>query len=276
MSTLSTLGNLKSDGKSVFINGVENVSEARHIYSIVHEALMDSHIPIAKPIGFKLSHSSSSSGGVLKSMHTYSVETLPEVMTNISKLIIKDWFCTDSHMLLANIYKIPVKVMLPKRGRTSADLWGSTFKEPVIIDENTVCKYPGNDGASYEILNKNQFLFTSLKNGAVLELCVLRSTGYLPMEYAYSKKWETDLTGFFNVDNIFYFNTDFSLMDFVRIKPLDIHYSYSERTHTLTLPLKFMNGLTPNDFEALWKRMLEDTSSHNYEWLMRKTGGKES
>lgn len=276
MSTLATLGNINTDGKHVFITGVENTSVARHVYSIVHEAILDNHIPIAKPIGFKLSHSSSSGGGVLKSMHTYSVETLPEVMTNISKLIIKDWFSNDIHMDIADIYKIPVRIPLPKRAKTSADLWGSTFKEPVIVTKDTVCKYPGNDGETYELLNNNQFLFTSLKNGAVLELCVMRSTGYLPMEHAYAKKWEPDFVDFVDYANTFYFNTDFSLNEFLRIKPLDIHYSFNEYNQTLTLPLKFMGGLTPEDFVALWKRMLANTASYSYEWLMRKTGGKEN
>ena len=282
MSTFDTLWGLQSDGYNIYVPNVEDVGQAKHCFKVIHKAIYDSMIPITKVIGFRIYHGQAHED-LLKSMHTYSQEALPEVMAAMSKIIIKDWGdMVAPEIKSASEYKLPLQLKLPSKKSSNLFSYAQDlFKVEVQLDPESTCKFPGSDGGVYKFLNQHLKLFTSLKSSAILELIVHRSSGYMTMERASSIPFPDAGVGgnlgmitSMNLDGICYLNTDFSLMDFVRVTPLMPMDHYDKNTKILSVPLKFKGGFTADDFVVLWQRMFNETNSYSYEWLLKQTKGR--
>ena len=255
---IKSLQSLSYDNGVISIKNIPDQDTANQVYDVFLSAVLDGHIPVTKPVGFSLENTASASRATNMRFvgSGCTCESVPYIASQLGKLIVLGWDPETDGRVYQVKYPIPSK----------------KTKDPIpVVTGPDVYLNPGSaDGKNLQFMQSGVPICRVNGSSVTLKVILSESTGFKDMSYTSRTRFNNDGyigTNLNTESTYFYLNTNFSLVDYIRILPPQSRF-YNPASKTVSVNVKFNSGLTPEIFLKLWEGMFSNTKC--IEWLERR------
>ena len=251
------------------ISGIPDAATANRVYDVFLSAVLDGHIPVTKPVGFSLENTGSAA--TAKNMRFVgsgcTCESVPYIASQLGKLIVLGWNPEKHGRVYQVLYPVPEAYNVTR----------NKPKDPIAVVTGPDLKLnPGSaDGEELSFMQNGYPICHVNSSAIVLKVILAKSTGFKDMGYTSRTRFENEgymSTNLNTESSYFYLNVNFSLIDYVRILPPNKSF-YNSASKTVSVDVRFKDGLTPDIFLELWDGMFDDLKC--IEWLESRLKDRE-
>lgn len=260
---------LEYDTGMVFVPGVSNLDEAKHVLKFFMQSVLDGHIPFTKVIGFKFSTDHGSNLHQRNSRISkfvscgYTLESIPEVANNMASMIVLNW--DESQYMCAYKLLTPSTLSMEKG---AIPFVTRRFKEigdaPQLLGDGARIQGP----EQVQFLEEGVTLFHAVNPSVRMDIIVRKDSGYHDMDDTSKVKWLNEDMLSLNSgteSDYFFMNVNYSLNDFVRIiPPMNINDIFMPERHAVGIKVNFYRGMTFDIFSKMWDDMFTHESTRKW------------